>query len=123
MELKHCIYCKSEKLYLLANKSYKCAICKRKFSPKKIAIDLKLIQTFCDELNAMQASKALKVSYVKVSDRYMLFRVLLTPYLEKLYESRETKVSEYNEYLYISDNKKNKIEHIFDAHNFITFDY
>ena len=118
-----CIYCKSEKIYTLSNGLQKCSSCKRKFSPKKIEKDLELIEVFCNDINGFQASKKLKISYGKASDRYMLFRVLLTPYLERLYEQRETKVSEYNEYLYITDNKKNKIEYIFDAHNFITFDY
>lgn len=64
-----CIYCYYEKLYELKSGQLKCAKCKKKFSPKKIQTDSKLIDYFCQNLSANQTSKELNISYVTVKKK------------------------------------------------------
>jgi transposase len=116
-----CIYCYYEKLYELKSGQLKCAKCKKKFSPKKIQTDSKLIDYFCQNLSANQTSKELNISYVTVKKRYELFRKLIANHLEEVFQ--EKTVIEYDEYIYLQQSKKKIKENIFDAQNFLTFQY
>ncbi len=116
-----CIYCKNE-TYLLKNGHRKCKRCKRKFSPSKIKRDLSIIECFCEDLNALQCKERLKINYLTVKKRYDEFRKLLAVFSEKEYDNKK-EVSEFDEYLYLQKSKKRDKKNIFDAYNFITFDY
>ena len=51
------------------------------------------------------------------------FRRLLLPLLENAYASHREEIVEYDEYLYLDHAKRKEKKYIFDAHNFLTFDY
>jgi len=116
-----CIYCNHQKLYILKSAQFKCAKCKKKFSLKKIKTDLELIECFCENLTANQASKKVSINYMTAKKRYELFRQLIANYLEEEYRGKT--VVEYDEYLYLEKSKKKIKENIFDAQNFLTFHY
>lgn len=116
-----CIYCRHTKLYELKSAQLKCAKCQRKFSAKKIKTDAKLIECFCEDITAYEASRQLDVSYVTVKKKYELFRQLIANFLEDEYKDKE--VVEYDEYIYLEKSKKKIKENIFDAQNFLSFHY
>ncbi len=116
-----CIYCQNEKLYFLKNNLLKCAKCKRKFSPKKVLTQKKIIHDFIHGKPANKVAKELNLNYITVKNRYDIFRKLLAGYLEKEYRGEE--VIEYDEYIYLPKSKKVVSENIFDAFNFLTFHY
>ncbi|NPA82461.1 MAG: transposase [Epsilonproteobacteria bacterium] len=116
-----CIYCKN-KTYLLKNGYRKCKVCKRKFSPLKVKKELSLIKCFCEDLNALKCSEKLNLNYITVKKRYDHFRKLIALFLEKEYEKKK-EVLEFDEYLYLQKSKRRDKKNIFDAYNFLTFDY
>ncbi|MBU1989229.1 transposase [bacterium] len=116
-----CIYCDNKKLYILKTGQLKCSRCKKKFSPKKILTDSKILHSFCNDLSASQTARDLNIHYISVQKRYEHFRQLIAKYLEDVY--RENRVIEYDEYIYLEKSKKKIKENIFDAHNFLTFHY
>ncbi len=117
-----CIYCHHDKLYKLKNGYLKCSFCKRKFSPFKIEKERRLIEFFCKDINALQTSKISGVNYTTVQKKFMDFRYRLVGHLDKMFENKE-KVNEYDEYIYLEKSKKKDKRYIFDAKNFLTFDY
>jgi len=116
-----CIYCSNEKLYELKSGHLKCSKCKKKFSPKKVKTDLKLIDFFCNNLTINKTKKELDINYITIKKRYDLFRQLIASFLENEYKHK--RVIEYNEYIYLAKSKKKIKENIFDAQNFLTFHY
>ena len=116
-----CPYCDNKNSYLLKTEQRKCTKCKRKFSPEKIKMDEDIIQYFCEDFNANQCAKELKLNYITIKKKYELFRSLLTKYLEDTYNKYES--SEYDEYIYLPKSKKKIKENIFDSYNFLTFTY
>jgi transposase len=118
----HCIYCRHS-LYRLNDGMVKCSACKKKYSPKKAEQTLRLIHLFCDEENALSASKTAEVTYSTALTYYQHFRKLITEYCEDEYHGRRNAQSEYEEYIYQEKSKRNEKSAIFDAHNFLTFAY
>jgi len=117
-----CIYCHHNKLYELKNGYFKCAKCKRKFSPFKLEKEKRVISCFSQGLTALQASKELGMHYDSVQKRYMEYRRKIILFLDKKFEEK-TKVNEYDEYIYLEKSKRQNKRYIFDAKNFLTFDY
>ena len=117
----NCPYCNHSNIYNLATGQKKCAKCLRKFSPKKIERDRKLIKAFCEDKNANECAKELGINYLTVKKRYELFRGLIANYLEEEYN--RFSVDEYDEYIYLPKSKKKIPKNIFDSHNFLTFNY
>lgn len=101
----------------------KCPSCRKKYSLQKIHTDFSVIDAFCDGANASAAARALQLNYLTVKKRYDLLRTLITEHLEMRYQIRTEAIDEYEEYIYLEAAKRNDQRHIFDAHNFITFDY
>lgn len=120
--LEHCIYC-SQPLYRLNDGMVKCSSCKKKYSPKKYLNDLQIIHAFCDDLSALRVSRMFHINYLTVKKRFDRFRWLIAAYQEECYLSRDCEVSEYEEYFYLEASKRHDPKSIFDAHNFLTFDY
>jgi transposase-like protein/DNA-directed RNA polymerase subunit RPC12/RpoP len=112
-----CIYCNHYILYKLNNGYYKCAKCKRKFSPKKIERKAKILKTFLNELTPHQASKKYNISYATIVKEYKLIRKIITQICEEEFLKKE-EIKEFEEYLYIPKNKS-----ILNAQNFLTIDY
>lgn len=101
----------------------KCSRCKKKYSIDKILTDFAVIDSFCDGKNAYLTAQELALNYLTVKKRFDLLRLLITQHLETRYLQRTSEVGEYEEYLYLEAAKRHDRRHIFDAHNFITFDY
>ena len=116
-----CIYCKS-KTYKLKNGYRKCAVCKKKFSPFKIEKEEKILKCFCSDLTALECSKKTKLNYITVKKKYEEFRKSIAIFAEKDFEKKK-EVIEFDEYLYLEKNKRKGKKNIFDAYNFLTFDY
>jgi len=115
-----CIYCSSP-LYHLRGGDVKCSKCKKKYSSSRIEKIKTLIEYFCNDHNALTASKSLNLTYVTVLKYYQYFRYLIAEYCEAQYHLRNTQESQYEEYLYIEKSKRRDKTAIFDAHNFLTF--
>lgn len=111
-----CIFCGHKHLYTLQHQHLKCARCKRKFSLKRLKRDQAIIQAFINNQTALQTSKALKVHYNTVQNRFSALRTKILYYLDEQYQKTSNSV-EYDEYIYM----KNK--NIYNAQNFLTFMY
>lgn len=117
----NCPYCNHNVTYTLATDQKKCALCKRKFSPKKIEKEILLIKYFCENYTANQAAKELGINYLTVKKRFELFRKLIANYLQDQYFPKDA--VQYDEYVYLPKAKKKDKKNIFDAQNFLTFNY
>ncbi len=117
-----CIYC-GQKLYLLKDGIVKCSACSKRYSPAKLKRQLALIETFCGDVTARAASQRLGIHYVTAKKFYDTLRLQLLVFLEQHYMEQIHKVQEYDEYLYLDHSKRKERRYIFDAHNFLSFDY
>ena len=117
-----CPYCNNEKLYQLQDQNYKCSQCKSKFSIKKINTDIQTIELFCNNINALEASRRLGVNYRTTKNRYDLFRKLIASYLDELYTNSVQDNSAYEEHYYFNVRQLQKRKKsLFDAINIIGF--
>jgi len=117
-----CLYCGSY-MYRLKDKRLKCSKCHKKISLSKTNKIITLINSFINNESAHAASKRLCYSYSSIWAYYEEFRFLCAKLSEQEYELTRDQKCEYEEYFYLEKTKKNKKEAIFDAHNFLTFDY
>lgn len=117
----NCIYCNSKKLYKLKSGQLKCSYCKKKFSSKKITQRNMIVKYFCENYTANQTAKKLHINYATVKKQYDKFRELILAFSEQEYTNKDIK--QYDEYIYLEKSKKKIKENIFDAQNFITFNY
>lgn len=104
-----CIYCNHHHVYSLCDGLKKCAKCKRKFSPQKQLFIQNALKLFCQNINALQASKILNCSYLKISNIFNRFRHAISVFLENDFELNKDKIVEYEEFVYAL-NKKNIYE-------------
>jgi len=118
----HCIYCHNT-LYSLNDGMVKCSACKKKYSPARVNQIITLMEYFCNDENALTASKTLHLSYATVVKYYQKFRHLAAEYCEEQYHLHRTFQSQYEEYLYLEKSKRHDKKAIFDSHNFLTFTY
>jgi len=117
-----CLYC-GNTLYRLKDKRLKCSKCHKKISLNKTNKILTLIESYINDESAHAAAKRLHLSYSSVWTYYEEFRYLSAKICEEEYNSKREEKCEYEEYFYLEKTKKSKREAIFDAHNFLTFDY
>jgi len=120
--LQECLYCQHS-LYQLGDGMLKCSHCKKKQSPERINKVIMLINCFSSDETALSASKRLGLSYVSVHNYYDNFRRLSALICESQYEAIRHLSCEYEEYFYLEQSKRQKKSAIFDAHNFLSFDY
>jgi len=120
--MQHCPFCQAP-LYALGDGMFKCSRCRRKFSPRKHEKILMLIAAFCKGENALECAKRLGYSYVTVHSHFDTFRQLCAHISEEQYENMRHKPCEYEEYFYLERSKRGQKNAVFDAHNFLTFDY
>ncbi|EDM24046.1 hypothetical protein FE773_04215 [Caminibacter mediatlanticus TB-2] len=111
-----CVYCNHYILYKLKDGNYKCAKCKKKFSPKKIERKAKILKGFLDELTPSDISKKYKISYATVVNEIKKIRILIAQICEEEFLKKEN-IKEFEEYLYIPN------KNIYKAQNFLTIDY
>jgi len=117
-----CIYCGHYILYKLKDGNFKCARCKRKFSPKKIERKAKILKGFLDELSVNEISKKYNISYASVVKEVRHIRKVMADICEKFFLKKQD-IKEFEEYLYIPKTRKNNITSIYKAQNFLTIDY
>jgi len=120
--LTECLYCHNF-VYHLKDGRIKCSKCHKKTAKTKINKAITLIQCFIYDESALQVSKRLSFSYVSVQNFYEKLRVLSAQICELEYEKVRSRECEYEEYFYLENSKKLQKEAVFDAHNFLTFDY
>jgi len=122
MNITICPFCDNNSLYNLQDNYKKCKSCKTKFSLTKLETDLKIINFFCNNINANKTAKLLDVNYRTVQNRYMLFRKLIASFLEDEYNRSIKDNSSYEEYYYFTQRKQNKKNRsLFEAINIIGF--
>ena len=116
-----CPKCQS-KLYTLANGYKKCSSCQYKFSFNKYRQDLKIIESFASNINALECSKHLNLNYKTVLCKYQLFRQLIAAYLHNIYESSVWDNTSYEEFYYFTQRQKEKRKKsLYEAVNIIGF--
>ncbi len=120
--LQECIYC-GNFMYRLKDKRIKCAKCHKRISLEKTNKIITLINSFIENETANATAKRLHLSYTSVWAYYETFRILSANICEKEYANKRDESCEYEEYFYLQKSKKNNKEAIFDAQNFLTFDY
>lgn len=117
-----CIYCEYPYTYALADKQQKCGKCKRKFSPRKIAREQKLLALFTEGNNAREASKLTKMHFATVQKYYEKFRRNIALYADDIYQHNSHRVTGYDEYLYLPKSLKAQ-ENINKLQHFLTLSY
>ncbi len=117
-----CLYCRNF-VYILSDGRVKCSKCSKKLSLEKINKVMLVIHSYVHNESALSLSKRTKLSYVSVQRYYDTLRILSAHICEKEYEQVRMMKCEYEEYYYLDNSKKLKSKAIFDAHNFLTFDY
>ncbi|MDQ7068443.1 MAG: transposase [Sulfurimonas sp.] len=117
-----CLYC-GNSLYRLADKRVKCSVCNKKLSMEKLNRIMTLIYAFVHNESANELAKRSSYSYVSVQKYYKEFRILIGTICEREYELCRAGACEYEEYFYLEKAKRSKKNAIYDAHNFLTFDY
>ncbi|NPA30236.1 MAG: transposase [Epsilonproteobacteria bacterium] len=115
--------CCGAPVYRLKDGRIRCSRCRRRYGLKRLEREYRLMQCFCDDLSARRAAQSAQTTYATAKKSYDRFRRLLLPYLEHCYTAHRDEVVEYDEYLYLDHSKRRDKRHIFDAHNFLTFDY
>jgi DNA-directed RNA polymerase subunit RPC12/RpoP len=117
-----CIYCNHYILYKTKEGYYKCAKCKRKFSPKKIDRKAKILKGFLDELNPSQISEKYNISYATVVKEIDNIRKVIAQKCEEEF-LKKNEIIEFEEYLYIPKSLRKDKKSIYKAQNFLTIDY
>ncbi len=112
-----CVYCGHYILYKLNDGNFKCAKCKRKFSPKKLQRKAKILKGFLDELTPNEISQKYNISYATVVKEIKNIRIVMAQICEEHFLKKED-IKEFEEYLYIPKNKNIK-----KAQNFLTIDF
>lgn len=118
-----CIYCDHNKLYTLANEHKKCAKCRRKFSVKKIEMQNKIIEAFCDKRSISSFAKEENISYEKIYDLYNKLRLKIAQESESSFLNNIDSVDEYEEFIYIPSYKKSDPNALYESQNILVFDY
>lgn len=118
-----CIYCNHPQTYILGDGLRKCTKCLRKFSPKKIQKEQKVLYIFLKGINAREASKLTGMHIVTIQKYYQNFRKVITAYCDSQYKLNADKVDEYDEYLYLPKSLKKYEDNIDKLQHFLTLSY
>ena len=111
-----CIYCGHYILYKLKDGNYKCARCKKKFSPRKLDRKAKILKSFLEELTPIEITNKYNFSYVSVVNEIKYIRLIMAKICENKFLLKQN-IIEFEEYLYIPN------KDIYKAQNFLTIDY
>jgi transposase-like protein len=107
---------------MLKDKQCKCSKCKRKFSPKKVAREEKLLSLFTEGYNARDAVKKTGNHFATIQRYYKKFRKNIALHADKQYQIHSERITDYDEYLYLP--KSLKVEANIDKlQHFITLSY
>jgi len=83
----------------------------------------RLAAAMCRHQSAKEAAEELRISYQTAKSAFDRMRRLMLQRLELDYEAARDRIEEYEESLYLDHNKRRDKRHIFDAHNYLIFDY
>ena len=111
-----CVYCGHYILYKLKDENFKCAKCKRKFSPKKLSRKAKILKGFLEGLNSNEISKKYDISYASVVKEIKNIRIIMAKICEDEF-LKKNEIKEFEEYIYIPNKNIKK------AQNFLTIDF
>ena len=117
----NCIYCQNP-TYKLSNGYFKCKVCKRKFSPKKLERKAKIKQCFCKDYTINRCAKLHRLHFKTVAKEYQSLREQIALFMENEFSKKE-KIIEYDEYIYIPKTKRTNKKNIFDGFNFLTYNF
>ncbi|ACM92908.1 conserved hypothetical protein [Nautilia profundicola AmH] len=117
-----CVYCDHYILYKLKDGYYKCAKCKRKFSPKKIDRKAKILHAFLLEYTPSQIAEKFGFAYASVVKEIGHIREVMAKICEDEF-LKKNEITEFDEYLYIPKTNKKDLKSIYTAQNFLTIDY
>ncbi len=120
--LSECLFCNNY-VYRLKDTRVKCSVCHKKISIRKINKILFLMECYLSNKSTFEASKLLQISYISAKQYYHTFRMISAQICEENYIHVRDKICEYDEYYYLEVSKQKEKKAIFDAHNFLTFDY
>jgi len=120
--LSECLFCHNY-VYRLKDGRLKCSACHKKTSIIKINKILFLMECYLSNISALEASKRLQISYISAKKYYHTLRVISAQICEEQYLYERAKMCEYDEYYYLEASKQKEKKAVFDAHNFLTFDY
>ena len=81
------------------------------------------MECYLSNISALEASKRLQISYISAKKYYHTLRVISAQICEEQYLYERAKMCEYDEYYYLEASKQKEKKAVFDAHNFLTFDY
>ncbi len=122
MDFNKCIFCQKTSLLVLKNSYLRCKTCKKKYSLKYLKQELKILELFCENFSANEASKKLALNYKTISQKYKFFRQICAIYLQNLYYKNKTNKNIYEEFYYFTKKQKlNKKKSLFEAINIIAF--
>ncbi|NPA63388.1 MAG: transposase [Epsilonproteobacteria bacterium] len=120
--LPNCPFCGATKLYTLSTGQLKCSKCKKKFSPKRLQREAKVLHCFCEGVSARECATRLRLNYLTIQRRYHRFRLAIASFMESDFAAKRT-TKAFDEYIYLPKSKRRDKRHIFDAFNFLTFNY
>jgi len=78
-----CIYCQTDKIYILKDERLKCGNCLKKYSLNKLQKDIDMLRLFALEIPANKSAKEMGCSYNLVKRRYNFFREKIESYLQQ----------------------------------------
>ncbi len=81
------------------------------------------MDAFYENESALNLSKRLRLSYASVQRYYEHFRHLCAHICESEYTHVRERNCEYEEYFYLEHSKQRDKQAVFDAQNFLSFDY
>ncbi len=118
----NCPFCGGSKLYRLSTGQLKCAKCRKKTSPAKLQRQRKILECFCEGLSARQCAKNLGLNYITIQRHFIRFRQAIATFMEEEFTAKK-QTKAFDEYIYLPKSKRRDKRHIFDAFNFLTFNY
>ncbi|MRJ03318.1 MAG: transposase [Epsilonproteobacteria bacterium] len=118
----NCIYCGAPHLYRLKSGQLKCRRCRRKFSPRRVEREREILDCFCRGLSASSCAHHLSLHYLTVQRGYRRLRERMAAFMEEDFLSKERTIA-FDEYLYLPPRRWREKRAIFDAYNFLTFNY
>ncbi len=120
--LPNCPFCGATKLYRLSTGQLKCSKCKKKFSPKRLQRQEAIIECFCQGLSAHRCAQKLQLNYLTIQRHFYHFRQIIASFMELDFAAKRT-TKAFDEYIYLPKSKRKDKRYIFDAFNFLTFNY
>src|SRR3989338_1207542 len=89
---RKCWFCGAYGLLRLRDKRILCGHCRRKYSLRKLTVDLQVLYYFYLEVSARKCAKEMRISYNTASKRYAEYRVAILEYTQQEFRKLRGKV-------------------------------